>query len=68
MNAGGSNATIDDFNSNWGFDRGPHNFIGGYNVSGGFNTVLRQHPTFGPLREWDGLWLTLPKPDDLIEP
>src|SRR3954449_12097875 len=37
MNAGGSNATIDDFNTNWAFDRAPHNFVGGYNVSGGFN-------------------------------
>src|SRR3979490_1075644 len=39
MNAGGSNATIDDFNTNWSFDRTPHNFVGGYNVSGGLNTV-----------------------------
>jgi gluconate 2-dehydrogenase alpha chain len=30
MNAGGSNATIDDFNINWEFDRGPHEFVGGY--------------------------------------
>ena len=40
MNAGGSNATIDDFNINWAFDRGPHGFVGGYNMAGGFNTVL----------------------------
>ena len=40
MNAGGSNATIDDFNTNWAFDRAPHDFLGGYNVSGGFNTAL----------------------------
>ncbi|HEY6822771.1 MAG TPA: GMC family oxidoreductase [Burkholderiales bacterium] len=40
ISAGGSNATIDDFNINWGFDRGPHGFVGGYNVSGGFNTAL----------------------------
>ena len=32
MNAGGSNVTIDDFNINWDFDRGPHGFVGGYNV------------------------------------
>ena len=32
MNAGGSNATIDDFNINWDFDRGPHGFVGGYNI------------------------------------
>ena len=29
MSAGGSNATIDDFNINWEFDRGPHDFVGG---------------------------------------
>ena len=41
MNAGGSNATIDDFNStNWEFDRAKAGFIGGYNVGGGFNTAL----------------------------
>src|SRR5262249_24075296 len=40
MNAGGSNATIDDFNINWAFDRGPHGFVGGYSVGAGFNTVL----------------------------
>ena len=40
MSAGGSNATIDDFNINWDFDRGPHGFVGGYNVAGGFNTAL----------------------------
>ena len=40
MNAGGSNATIDDFNINPAFDRATAGFIGGYNVNGGFNTVL----------------------------
>jgi gluconate 2-dehydrogenase alpha chain len=40
MNAGGSNDTIDDFNINWNFDRGPLGFVGGYSVAGGFNTVL----------------------------
>ena len=40
MSAGGSNATIDDFNINWAFDRGPHGFVGGYNMAGGFNTAL----------------------------
>src|SRR5262249_17818337 len=35
MSAGGSNATIDDFNINWDFDRGKHGFVGGYNVAGG---------------------------------
>ena len=40
ISAGGSNATIDDFNINWAFDRGPLGFVGGYNVAGGFNTAL----------------------------
>src|SRR5262249_4147004 len=40
MSAGGSNATIDDFNINWDFDRGKDGFVGGYNVAGGFNTAL----------------------------
>jgi gluconate 2-dehydrogenase alpha chain len=40
ISAGGSNATIDDFNVNWRFDRGPHGFVGGYTVAGGFNTAL----------------------------
>src|SRR5712671_1896434 len=40
MSAGGSNVTIDDFNINWAFDRGPHGFVGGYNVAGGFNSAL----------------------------
>jgi gluconate 2-dehydrogenase alpha chain len=41
MNAGGSNATIDDFNStNVQFDRAKAGFIGGYNVGSGFNTAL----------------------------
>ena len=58
MNAGGSNATIDDFNVNWAFDRAPHNFVGAYNVAGGFNTVLpigyRPVPSGTPQwgREW----------------
>ena len=58
INAGGSNATIDDFNINWAFDRGPHNFVGGYNVSGGFNTVLpigyRPVPSGTP--QWGKAW------------
>ena len=41
MSAGGSNATIDDFNStNWDFDRAKFGYVGGYNVGGGFNTAL----------------------------
>jgi gluconate 2-dehydrogenase alpha chain len=58
MNAGGSNATIDDFNTNWDFDRAPHDFLGGYNVSGGFNTALpigyRPVPSGTP--QWGSDW------------
>ena len=58
MNAGGSNVTIDDFNTNWAFDRAPHEFVGGYNVAGGFNTPLpigyRPVPSGTPL--WGSDW------------
>src|SRR3984957_7530424 len=58
MNAGGSNATIDDFNANWGFDRAPHDFLGGYVVAGGFNTPLpigyRPVPSGTP--QWGSDW------------
>ena len=58
ISAGGSNATIDDFNINWSFDRGPHGFLGGYNVAGGFNTALpigyRPVPRGTP--QWGSAW------------
>jgi gluconate 2-dehydrogenase alpha chain len=38
MASGGTNVTFDDYNVNWGFDRGPHGFVGGYNVSSAHNT------------------------------
>ena len=40
INAGGSYATFDDFNTNLDFDREPHDFVGGYTMAGGFNTYL----------------------------
>jgi gluconate 2-dehydrogenase alpha chain len=58
MSAGGSNATIDDYNINWDFDRGKHGFVGGYNVAGGFNTALpigyRPVPRGTP--QWGKAW------------
>jgi gluconate 2-dehydrogenase alpha chain len=58
MSAGGSNASIDDFNINWDFDRGPHGFVGGFNVAGGFNTALpigyRPVPRGTP--QWGKAW------------
>jgi gluconate 2-dehydrogenase alpha chain len=58
INAGGSNATIDDFNITWDFDRGPLGFVGAYNVAGGFNTPLpigyRPVPSGTP--RWGKAW------------
>ena len=55
---GGKDATIDDFNINWDFDRGKHGFVGGYNVAGGFNTALpigyRPVPRGTP--QWGKAW------------
>ena len=58
LNAGGTNWTIDDFNSNWEFDRGPDGFVGGYIVASGFSTVLpigyRPVPRGTP--QWGTAW------------
>ncbi len=63
ISAGGSNVTIDDFNINWSFDRGPHGFIGGYNVAGGFNSALpigyRPVPRGTP--QWGKAWKARPR-------
>src|SRR5262249_61545369 len=40
ISAGGTNATIDDFNLNWDFDRGKHGFVGGDTICYGFNFPL----------------------------
>src|SRR5499426_3305908 len=58
ISAGGTNATIDDFNLNWDFDRGKHGFVGGYTIGSGFNSALpigyrpvpRGTPSWG--KEW----------------
>jgi gluconate 2-dehydrogenase alpha chain len=58
ISSGGSNTTMDDFNINLAFDRGPHGFIGGYNVGGGFNSALpigyRPVPSGTP--QWGKEW------------
>ena len=58
ISAGGSNASIDDFNINWNFDRGPHGYVGGFNIAGGFNTALpigfRPVPRGTP--QWGKAW------------
>ncbi len=58
MSSGGSNISMDDFNTNWDFDRAPHGFIGGYTIGGGFNTALpighRPVPRGTP--QWGTAW------------
>jgi gluconate 2-dehydrogenase alpha chain len=58
ISAGGTNTTIDDFNLNWDFDRGPHGFVGGYTISSGFNSALpigyRPVPSGTP--SWGKAW------------
>ena len=58
MAGGGTNITFDDFNVNWDFDRGPHGFLGAYNVSAGHNTGAPI--AYGPLPagtpQWGTAW------------
>jgi len=58
MNAGGSNDTIDDFNTNWDFDRASRGYVGGFMLAGGFNTNLpigyRPVPRGTPM--WGTAW------------
>jgi gluconate 2-dehydrogenase alpha chain len=58
MAAGGSNVTMDDFNINWGFDRGPHGFVGGFSIGSGFNTALpiSYRPVPGGTPQWGKAW------------
>ena len=60
MSSGGTNAVIDDFNTNWAFDRGPLNVVGGFIMSAGNNTNLpignRPVPRGTP--SWGSAWKT----------
>ena len=58
MSAGGSNVTIDDFNINLGFDRGPHGFVGGFSIGSGYNTALPigYRPVPGGTPQWGKAW------------
>src|SRR6195256_6457704 len=38
MSSGGLNVTIDDYNTNWDFDRAKYGYVGGSNISGGMTT------------------------------
>ncbi len=58
MASGGTNVTFDDFNTNWDFDRGPHGFIGGYNVSGAHNggAPIEYRPLPRGTPQWGKAW------------
>jgi gluconate 2-dehydrogenase alpha chain len=58
MNAGGSNISIDDFNINWAFDRGPQNYLGGTIIGAGFNTPLpiQNRPLPPGTPQWGKAW------------
>jgi len=58
MAGGGTNVTFDDFNVNWYFDRGPHGFLGAYNVSAGHNTgaPIAYGPMPAGTPQWGTAW------------
>jgi gluconate 2-dehydrogenase alpha chain len=58
MAGGGTNITFDDFNVNWGFDRGPHGFVGAYNVSAGHNSgaPIAYRPLPAGTPQWGTAW------------
>jgi gluconate 2-dehydrogenase alpha chain len=58
MASGGTNITFDDFNVNWDFDRGPHGFVGAYNVSAGHNTgaPIAYAPLPAGTPQWGTAW------------
>jgi gluconate 2-dehydrogenase alpha chain len=58
MAAGGSNVTMDDFNVNWDFDRGPYGFVGGYNIGAGYTSPLPigYHPVPHGTPQWGTTW------------
>ncbi|HTD90799.1 MAG TPA: GMC family oxidoreductase, partial [Burkholderiales bacterium] len=58
MAAGGSNHSIDDFNTNWNFDRGPQGYVGGFTIGAGFNTSLPigNHPVPRGTPQWGTAW------------
>jgi gluconate 2-dehydrogenase alpha chain len=58
MSTGGLNVVIDDFNTNWQFDRGPHGFVGGANISGGMTNgrPIGYRPVPGGTPAWGKAW------------
>jgi len=58
MASGGTNVTFDDFNVNWAFDRGPHGFVGAYNVSAAHNggAPIEYRPLPRGTPQWGKAW------------
>lgn len=58
MSAGGLSTLIDDFNSNWDFDRSVPGFVGGATINGGMyhGRPIEYHPTPPGTPQWGGAW------------
>jgi gluconate 2-dehydrogenase alpha chain len=58
MSTGGLNSVADDFNVNWAFDRAPHGYIGGFNLSGGMTggRPIGFRPVPGGTPAWGTAW------------
>ncbi|OWT54781.1 GMC family oxidoreductase [Candidimonas nitroreducens] len=58
MSTGGLSTVIDDFHSNWDFDRTEANFIGGYTVTGGMyhGRPIEYHPVPAGTPAWGKEW------------
>jgi gluconate 2-dehydrogenase alpha chain len=58
MSTGGLSTMIDDFHSNWDFDRKEPNFVGGYTVNGGMyhGRPIEYHPVPDGTPRWGAAW------------
>jgi len=58
MSTGGLSMMMDDYHSNWDFDRGPHNFIGGATMGGGMfhGRPIEYHPVPPGTPQWGKPW------------
>lgn len=58
MSSGSLSTLIDDFNSNWDFDRSVPGFVGGATISSGMyhGRPIEYHPTPPGTPQWGGAW------------
>jgi gluconate 2-dehydrogenase alpha chain len=58
MSTGGLSVGMDDFNTNWDFDRAPHGYIGGASISGGMThgRPLNFRPVPAGTPQWGTPW------------